>query len=75
MIGTYDTNVAANYEYPMAFHHDFLPVLESNTPRDAPFRFVCLGGHFVEADQNKTLFFLNDARKIKVCMLHHRNRF
>lgn len=68
-MGTYDTNnVTVNHDYPVAFQEAFAEVLREERPAGPRFRFVLLSGKFVRQDQEQHLYFLEEARKIKVCV-------
>ncbi|KAJ7089841.1 hypothetical protein B0H15DRAFT_800486 [Mycena belliarum] len=62
-MGTSDTNEDTNYNFILAFQQAFLPVLP--TPRRNRFRYVLTSGLSVEPDQEKSLWFLDGARKLK----------
>lgn len=65
MIGTHDGSRVVNFDYPMTFQTSFARALKAY--QDNPhFRYIYLSGGLVEQDQNKTLFFYNDSRKIRV---------
>lgn len=50
-------------DYPEAFQKALLKTL--NVMKT--FRYVYLGGAFTETDQTKNLWFLTEARKMRVC--------
>ena len=52
-------------EYPLAFVESMGVMLEANGSRP-PFRFVLLGGKFVRQNQEQKLWFMEEARKMKV---------
>jgi hypothetical protein len=64
-MGTNTGNVAVDYEYPLAFQETFTGILEK-LPGRPKFRFVLLSGKFVTRDQDKSLWFLDMPRKLKV---------
>lgn len=66
-MGTYTADPGPNLEYPMAFQEQFVKLMTPRTDKNK-FRFVFLSGKFVEQDQNKSLWFYWDARKVKVCI-------
>jgi hypothetical protein len=69
-MGSYDGNVLVDYDYPVAFQESFVRVvLEQNASPPRPFRFVLLSGKFVTQDQDKSLCFLDQPRKLKVRLL------
>ncbi|KAI2615198.1 hypothetical protein GGR54DRAFT_301675 [Hypoxylon sp. NC1633] len=63
-MGSYDGNVAADLEYPLAFLDDMARVLETK-PGRTQFRYVHLSGKFVRRDQERKLWLLERPRKIK----------
>lgn len=65
-MGTNTGNLQVDFEYPLTFQENFLRILEEN-PERPPFRYVLLSGKFVTQDQDKTLWFLDMPRKLKVC--------
>ncbi|KAF2685002.1 hypothetical protein K458DRAFT_301431 [Lentithecium fluviatile CBS 122367] len=62
-LGTSDANKDTNYNYILAFQEAFLQAMP--VPRRNRFRYVLLSGALVEPDQNKTLWFMPAARKLK----------
>lgn len=64
-MGAYKADQAVHVDYPLAFQQAFLKVLESR-PERPKFRDIHLSGRFVEQDQDKSLWFLSEQRKIKV---------
>lgn len=50
-------------EYPESFQQVLLKVLEEKKT----FNYVYLGGAFTEEDQEKSLWFFSEGRRIRVC--------
>lgn len=65
-MGSYDGNVAVDFDYPVAFIEEMAKVLEAKANAQK-FRFILLGGKFVRQDQDTKLWFLEQPRKLKVC--------
>ncbi|KAL0941716.1 nucleoside-diphosphate-sugar epimerase [Colletotrichum truncatum] len=63
-MGSYNGNVAADLDYPMAFIESMAPVLKT-LPDRSRFRCVHLSGKFVRQDQETKLWFLETPRKLK----------
>lgn len=64
-MGTYKGSVTADYEYPLVFQKAFINMLQANAPK-SPFRYIQLGGKFIRPDQDASLWFLPEPRKLKV---------
>ncbi|KAJ4358856.1 hypothetical protein N0V95_002709 [Ascochyta clinopodiicola] len=64
-VGTYDYNEDVNLNFPLAFQKQLVKRLQVRTGAIAKFRFVLLGGAFVEPDQERTLYFLGAQRRLK----------
>ena len=62
-MGTSDANKDTNYNYILAFQEAFGRVLPR--ARQHRFRYVLISGALVEPDQDKTLYFMEAARKLK----------
>ena len=62
-MGTSDANKDTNYTYIVAFQNAFRQVLSPSRKRR--FRYVLVSGALVEPDQNKTLWLMPAARKLK----------
>jgi putative NADH-flavin reductase len=62
-LGTSDANKDTNYNYIVTFQEAFCKVLP--VPRANRFRYVLVSGALVEPDQDKTLYFMPAARKLK----------
>jgi nucleoside-diphosphate-sugar epimerase len=62
-MGTSDANKDTNYNYIIAFQQAFRAVLPST--RRNRFRYVLVSGALVEPDQDKSLWFMPAARKLK----------
>lgn len=62
-MGTSDTNKDVNYKYIKAFQEAFCNV--ASVGRERRFRYVLVSGALVEPDQEKTLYFMAGARKLK----------
>ncbi|KIN02328.1 hypothetical protein OIDMADRAFT_53837 [Oidiodendron maius Zn] len=60
-IGTYNSDPVVELEYPEAFQEALLKVLDVKRN----FIYVYLGGAFTEQDQEKTLWFLPGARRLR----------
>lgn len=65
MMGAYKADRAVHVDYPLAFQQAFFKVLEQH-PERPRFRDIHLSGRFVEQDQDKSLWFLSEQRKMKV---------
>ncbi len=65
-IVTYDGNSAANLEYPLAFCEALGRVLLARPSRASKFRYILLGGRWTEPDQTKDLYWMTEARKVRV---------
>jgi nucleoside-diphosphate-sugar epimerase len=62
-LGSSDANEDTNYNYIIAFQEAFrrvMPVIRANR-----FRYILLSGALVEPDQDKRLYLLSAARKLK----------
>lgn len=64
-MGTNSGSITADLEYPLAFAEGMAKVLEKQPSRPR-FRYVHLSGKFVRQNQEEPLWFLEEARKIKV---------
>lgn len=76
-MGTYTVDEAVNLNYPLAFQEKLAEkmgistapqIQASHTQQPASksrFKFILLGGAFVEPDQSRTLFFLPTQRRMK----------
>lgn len=60
-IGTYNWDPVVELEYPEAFQQALSKVLDGKKT----FRYVYLGGAFTETDQEKTLWFLTEGRRMR----------
>ena len=58
----------ANVDATLAAAKNFAETVVPKLANGKRFRFVLCSGMGAEWDQNKTLWFLNDTRKIKVCL-------
>ena len=56
----------ANVDYTLAAANSFLSALAPQLPAGKKFRFVFCSGKYAEWDQEKTVAFLADSRRIKV---------
>ncbi|KAI3325811.1 hypothetical protein HD806DRAFT_553083 [Xylariaceae sp. AK1471] len=63
-MGSYTGNRAADVEYPVAFLESMARVLETRPARPR-IKFVHLSGKFTRQDQEKKLWFMDYARKIR----------
>lgn len=61
-IGTYNWDPVVELEYPAAFQKALLNVLDVKKT----FRYVYLGGAFTEPDQEKSLWFYSNGRRVRV---------
>ncbi len=61
-IGTYNWDPVVELEYPEAFQEALLKVLDVKKT----FTYVYLGGAFTEPDQEKTLWFYSEGRRVRV---------
>lgn len=59
----------ANVDYTLAAANAFMSTLAPQLPSGQKFRFVFCSGKFSEWDQEKSLAFMQDSRRIKVCVL------
>ncbi|OAL52781.1 hypothetical protein IQ07DRAFT_585886 [Pyrenochaeta sp. DS3sAY3a] len=77
-MGTYTVDEAVNLNYPLAFQEKLAEkmgistapqILASHTAQQpaakSRFKFILLGGAFVEPDQSRALFFLTTQRRMK----------
>lgn len=65
-VGTYNLNEDVNLNFPLAFQHALAKwLVGSSKTSSRKFRFILLGGAFVETDQSRTLYFLWGQRKMK----------
>lgn len=64
-MGTNTGNRAADLEYPLAFLESMATALQTQPSRPR-FKYVHLSGKFVRQNQEERLWFLEEARKIKV---------
>jgi hypothetical protein len=62
-IGTYNWNPLVELEYPEAFQKALLKLLDVKKT----FTYVYLGGAFTEPNQEKTLWFYSEGRRVRVC--------
>lgn len=62
-LGTSDANKDVNYNYILAFQEAFRQVMPVARPNR--FRYVLLSGALIEPDQDRTLYFMPAARKLK----------
>lgn len=62
-IGTYNWDPVVEIEYPEAFQEALLKVLDVKKT----FRYIYLGGAFIEPDQEKSLWFFAKGRHVRVC--------
>jgi hypothetical protein len=61
-IGTYNWDPVVELEYPEGFQNALLKVLDNKRT----FSYVYLGGAFTEPDQEKTLWFYSQGRRVRV---------
>ena len=54
-------------DYTLTAAKAFVSALAPQLPEGRKFRFVFCSGRFSEWDQNKTLLFMGDSRRLKVC--------
>ncbi|KZM18965.1 hypothetical protein ST47_g9895 [Ascochyta rabiei] len=64
-VGTYDYNEDVNLHYPLAFQEQLAKRLQERAGANGKFRFILLGGAFVEPDQQRWLYFLGAQRRLK----------
>ncbi|KAF2713731.1 hypothetical protein K504DRAFT_462229 [Pleomassaria siparia CBS 279.74] len=65
-MGTNDPSPGPNKDWPLAFQTAMLQAWKSSsTPHARRFRCVLLSGRFVVQDQNASLWFLSETRKLK----------
>ena len=68
-MGTYDLNENVNLKYPLAFQEQLakrlLTTRQNQESRKSKFKFILLGGAFVEPDQSRRLYYLWDQRRMK----------
>lgn len=67
-MGTNTGNILPDLEYPLAFVESMGRMLETKPDRP-PFKYVHLSGKFVRQNQEEQLCFLEEARKMKVCIV------
>ena len=63
-MGTPDANHDVNYVYPHAFFTSFLDMRRSSPWASNRFRFVRVCGAFTERDQDRSLWFYSEPRKL-----------
>jgi hypothetical protein len=64
-----DTNRKVSIEYTLAAAKAFDQGAIMENDKAKKFRFVYLSGGAVERDQTKPLWFMQDYRRIRVCLL------
>lgn len=65
-MGTYNWDPVVELEYPESFQRLLVKLMAGKKT----FNYVYLGGAFTETDQNKTLWFYSQGRRIRVSLLH-----
>ena len=64
-IGTYNWDPVVELDYPAAFQNALLKVIDGKKS----FNYVYLGGAFTEPDQEKSLWFFSEGRRVRVSLL------
>ena len=64
-MGTYNWDPVVELEHPEAFQQALLRFIDVKKMKT--FRYVYLGGAFTETDQEKSLWFLTEGRRMRVC--------
>lgn len=63
-MGTYTVDEHVNYAYPLAFQSALFEHLERKNKTEK-FKWILLGGAFVEPNQTRFLYFMTDQRRTK----------
>jgi hypothetical protein len=63
-MGTTDANREVNVIYPHAFFTSFLDARKDSEYRHQRFRYIRVNGAFTESDQNRSLWFFSESRKL-----------
>jgi hypothetical protein len=63
-LGTTDANREVNFVYPHAFFTSFLDARKKSEYGDQRFRYVRVNGAFTESDQDRSLWFYSEPRKL-----------
>lgn len=63
-MGTKDANHEVNVVYPHAFFTSFLEARKNSEFRSKRFRYIRVNGAFTESDQDRSLWFFSEPRKL-----------